>query len=254
VRTGVFGGVGVVLARYADIAPLGIENDNQPATGGIAADFFEHSNTPRAKPFKARALGLDDSRVLVHAFDHTHAKIAHARDGLMMPGPYVFGHVFRNRIKPHAHDAGPIRHRPRQTLREVLHAFSVRALQARPTYASLVTEAHDVSLTPTAIDLDKREGLTITWSDGTTSRYTVAHLRRMSPSAEMRELRESLAKNPLTVLPSPKAQPHTLTALSAELVGNYALRIVFSDGHATGIYSWPYLLSLDNTRAGDRKP
>jgi len=28
-------------------------------------------------------------------------------------------------------------------------------------------------------------------------------------------------------------------------VGNYALRIRFSDGHDTGIYSWRYLRSLD---------
>jgi DUF971 family protein len=36
-----------------------------------------------------------------------------------------------------------------------------------------------------------------------------------------------------------------LTALDAELVGNYAIRIRFSDGHSTGIYSWRYLRSID---------
>ena len=29
-----------------------------------------------------------------------------------------------------------------------------------------------------------------------------------------------------------------------ESIGNYALRIVFSDGHDTGIYSWDYLADL----------
>jgi DUF971 family protein len=84
----------------------------------------------------------------------------------------------------------------------------------------------------------------VEWSDGTTSYYTVALLRRMSPSAEMRELRENMASNPLTVLPSrPTSGP--LVALDAELVGNYALRITFSDGHKTGLFTWDYLRSID---------
>ena len=33
-----------------------------------------------------------------------------------------------------------------------------------------------------------------------------------------------------------------------EPVGNYAVRIVFDDGHATGIYSWRYLYSLGERR------
>ena len=31
-------------------------------------------------------------------------------------------------------------------------------------------------------------------------------------------------------------------------VGNYAIRIHFSDGHSTGIYSWDYLKSLSNLK------
>jgi DUF971 family protein len=29
------------------------------------------------------------------------------------------------------------------------------------------------------------------------------------------------------------------------MVGNYAIRIRFSDGHDTGIYSWAYLREID---------
>ena len=29
-----------------------------------------------------------------------------------------------------------------------------------------------------------------------------------------------------------------------EQVGNYAVRVIFDDGHSTGIYSWPYLHHL----------
>lgn len=33
-----------------------------------------------------------------------------------------------------------------------------------------------------------------------------------------------------------------------EPVGNYAVKLVFSDGHATGIYSWTYLRKLGSER------
>lgn len=100
---------------------------------------------------------------------------------------------------------------------------------------------------PTHIDLKKDKGLTIQWPDGSTSYFSIPYLRKMSPSADARQLREDMAKNPLTVLPASfgRAASAPLTATSAELVGNYALRIVFSDGHATGIYSWDYLREID---------
>ncbi len=106
---------------------------------------------------------------------------------------------------------------------------------------------------PRNLDLKKDRGLTVEWADGSTSYYSVAYLRRMSPSAEARELREQLARNPLTVLPStparPGADPGALEAIDAELVGNYAIRIVFSDGHRTGLFSWDYLRQIDPQRA-----
>ena len=71
----------------------------------------------------------------------------------------------------------------------------------------------------------------------------------MSPSAETRHLREELAKNPLTVLPSSAQLSGPLTATNAEFVGNYALRITFSDGHDTGLYSWKYLREIDPAKA-----
>jgi DUF971 family protein len=102
---------------------------------------------------------------------------------------------------------------------------------------------------PKRLDLKKDRGLTVEWGDGTTSYYSIAYLRRMSPSAEARRLREELARNPLTVLPV-GGPSGALVATSAELVGNYAIRIVFSDGHDTGIYSWEYLREIDPSAGG----
>lgn len=33
-----------------------------------------------------------------------------------------------------------------------------------------------------------------------------------------------------------------------EPVGTYAVRIIFDDGHSTGLYTWPYLLKLGRER------
>ncbi|MCC7145509.1 MAG: DUF971 domain-containing protein [Phycisphaeraceae bacterium] len=100
---------------------------------------------------------------------------------------------------------------------------------------------------PKHLDLKKDQGLTVTWDDNQVSFFPIAHLRKWSPSADARELRDQLARNPLTVLPSSAVSHEPLHALGAELVGNYALKILFSDGHDTGIYSWSYLRQIDPT-------
>jgi DUF971 family protein len=98
---------------------------------------------------------------------------------------------------------------------------------------------------PVHIDLKKDRGLTIQWDDGASSYYSIAYLRRMSPSAEARQMREQLQKNPLTVLPASRGKSGPLVAVDAELVGNYAIKIKFSDGHETGLYTWAYLREID---------
>lgn len=106
---------------------------------------------------------------------------------------------------------------------------------------------------PRTINLKKDKGLTLEWADGVTSYFSIAFLRKMSPSADMRQLREEMATNPLAILPSGLASG-PISATSAELVGNYALRIRFSDGHDTGIYSWAYLRELDAQRRDTAPP
>ena len=101
---------------------------------------------------------------------------------------------------------------------------------------------------PKHLDLKKDTALTVHWDDGHVSTYPIDYLRKMSPSAEMRVLREQMAKNPLTVLPpSTLMDGEKIVATGAQMVGNYAVKIHFSDGHDTGIYSWEYLRRIDPT-------
>lgn len=98
---------------------------------------------------------------------------------------------------------------------------------------------------PKHLDLKKDEGLTIQWDDGSESYYSIGYLRKMSPSADMKELRDQMEKNPLAILPRGAGGGEDIVAVNAEMVGNYAIKIVFSDGHDTGIYSWAYLRKID---------
>ena len=104
---------------------------------------------------------------------------------------------------------------------------------------------------PKNIDLHRSDGLTIRWSDGRTSTYPIVYLRKHSPAADAKAQREALANNPLAVLPATQGASGPLRAESVEQVGHYALRVRFSDGHATGLYTWGYLRDIDPGLATD---
>ena len=116
----------------------------------------------------------------------------------------------------------------------------------RPATADVSAYHHGMAVDPPPrhLHLDRAQGLTIEWPEGRSVFYPVGWLRRMSPSADARELRKELEQNPLAVLPS-GGETGPLRAEGIEAVGNYAIRITFSDGHASGIYSWGYLRSIE---------
>jgi DUF971 family protein len=108
---------------------------------------------------------------------------------------------------------------------------------------------HMQSLVPKKLNLKKDTALEIDWEDGTRSVYPMGFLRVMCPCAMCKETRGDgghgikLSKKPmLTILPGNFSV--AVSAVHAELVGNYALRIDWSDNHGTGIYSFQYLRSL----------
>ena len=98
---------------------------------------------------------------------------------------------------------------------------------------------------PKHIHVNKEKGLDVEWHDGSITFYPNEYLRHHSPSAEMTELRNEMKDNPLAVIPKELTRPPKITKI--EPVGLYAIRIHFSDGHKTGIYSWEYLLNIKPT-------
>lgn len=95
---------------------------------------------------------------------------------------------------------------------------------------------------PTEIRLhQKSRVMQIVFSDGRDFRLPYEFLRVYSPSAEVR------GHGPgQEMLQTGKRE---VEIRSLEPVGSYAVQPVFSDGHATGIYSWGYLCELGQNQA-----
>jgi DUF971 family protein len=90
---------------------------------------------------------------------------------------------------------------------------------------------------PTGIELHRQSKiLELLYPKGERFELSCEYLRVYSPSAEVRghgEGQEKLQVGKINV---------TITAIQP--VGNYAVQLVFSDGHDTGLYSWDYLYEL----------
>jgi len=86
----------------------------------------------------------------------------------------------------------------------------------------------------------ERRELTLHYENGSSHVLSAEFLRVQSPSAEVRGHGEGQA-----VLQTGKQD---VTIAGIDPVGNYGVKIRFSDGHATGIYSWTYLEELGRDR------
>ncbi len=96
-------------------------------------------------------------------------------------------------------------------------------------------------LAPASLSKDGPERLVIIWNDGHRSVYTWKHLRDNCPCAGCREERIKPA-DPFRILKPNELVP--LAPVSMPRVGHYAYKIVWSDGHDTGLYTLEHLREL----------
>jgi DUF971 family protein len=95
--------------------------------------------------------------------------------------------------------------------------------------------------TPVEIKLRKQSRvLDVAFDDGQRYELPFEYLRVYSPSAEVRGHgpgQETL-----------QLGKHEVLVRAVDPIGNYAVRLVFDDGHDTGLYTWGYLYELGVTR------
>jgi DUF971 family protein len=102
------------------------------------------------------------------------------------------------------------------------------------------SDAAGTKLWPTDIRYNKSERkLHITFENGETVVLTAEKLRVESPSAEVQGHH---AGQKIIVTGKENVQ-----IAGIEPVGNYAVRLIFDDGHETGIYTWNYLKKLSGS-------
>ena len=92
-------------------------------------------------------------------------------------------------------------------------------------------------ISPTELRVSKdRRLLTVSFPAGDRFELPAEMLRVLSPSAEVQ------GHSPEQRVTVPAKRNVAISRM--EPVGNYAVRIVFNDGHDTGIFTWSYLHEL----------
>ena len=92
---------------------------------------------------------------------------------------------------------------------------------------------------PTPVEINYHQGkklLKINFDNDTECMLSAEFLRVFSPSAEVQGHHPSEA-----ILQIGKED---VEILAIEPVGNYAIKLIFSDAHDTGLYTWNYLYEL----------
>jgi DUF971 family protein len=100
---------------------------------------------------------------------------------------------------------------------------------------------------PEHIAISKSKGIQIDWKDGHHSKYALGYLRDECPCATCTGAHGTAPQK--SGYSAPQATPFqmfapTLKMLNVEQVGHYAIKIDWSDGHNTGIYSYEHLRKI----------
>lgn len=104
---------------------------------------------------------------------------------------------------------------------------------------------------PTGITADRNRAiLMVAWSDGHSTNYPFPALSAACPCANCNDERQKLISKGQD--PVKDFTPKSIYLQHIEPVGAYAINIVWKDGCRFGIYSWDYLLEMDEHNPGWR--
>lgn len=96
---------------------------------------------------------------------------------------------------------------------------------------------------PEHIAISKSTGVKIDWKDGHHSEYALEYLRDHCPCATCTGAHGTAPRPKSSGSPFQMYAPK-LKMTGVEPVGSYALRILWNDGHSTGIYSYQHFRDI----------
>lgn len=85
-----------------------------------------------------------------------------------------------------------------------------------------------------------KKSLTVSFTNGQSHSFSAEMLRVMSPSAEV----QGHSPDQRVTVPN----KINVAIRQVQPVGNYAVRLVFDDGHDSGIFTWVYFDELGRTK------
>lgn len=95
-------------------------------------------------------------------------------------------------------------------------------------------------LLPKQIKLtETKDSISIRWNDNSNQTILLSKLRRFCPCAVCLTERENQSPTFIPIFSGNQVKINSI-----KLVGNYAIQIIWEDGHNTGIYEFPFLKSL----------
>lgn len=96
-------------------------------------------------------------------------------------------------------------------------------------------------MNPVKLSVTDKKFLDVKWDDDTEDRIKLANLRMKCPCAACSAERETQGKSYIPIY-----SDEQLTIREIKIVGNYAVAIIWKDGHDTGNYEYNYLKKISN--------
>lgn len=106
-------------------------------------------------------------------------------------------------------------------------------------------------MNPKQIKITEQQRLKISWDNGEESEISLKYLRDECPCANCKG--ETILLKTMRPARIKFDTPGKYEIKNIEIVGGYAAKITWKDGHDTGIYSWEYLKALAADEASGTK-
>lgn len=105
-------------------------------------------------------------------------------------------------------------------------------------------------LRPTKIQITEDNYLKVEWDESDFSAVSLKYLRDECPCANCKG--ETILFKTMRPASQNKNAPGRYEIKNIEVVGGYAIKISWKDGHDTGIYSWQYIQTLARDEGTDK--